>query len=250
MKNAELLEEIQTLKNTLCSRATGGNADDAHYIPSRAKLSKLPRIWAALPVCVRTCRDLSSFWSFIKPKFSTYQERRRYLETEFAPVLNMLETAEAAPADGTTMELLSKLDLEHVATAWQKALERRESDPEGAITIARTLLEAVCKHILDHSGQTYDDKAELPALYAKTAELLSLAPNQHTEKIFKQILGSCQAVVEGLGSLRNRLSDAHGRGKKGVKPQRRHAALAVNLAGTMATFLVETWLTRQASSKI
>jgi hypothetical protein len=63
--------------------------------------------------------------------------------------------------------------------------------------------------------------------------------------VFKQILGGCTAVVEGLGSLRNRLSDSHGKGKAPVKPATRHAELAVNLAGATATFLVATWKVRK-----
>ena len=41
------------------------------------------------------------------------------------------------------------------------------------------------------------------------------------------------------------VSDARGRGPKPVRPAARHAALAVNLAGAMATFLVETWYERR-----
>jgi hypothetical protein len=48
-------------------------------------------------------------------------------------------------------------------------------------------------------------------------------------------------VVNGLASVRNRLSDAHGQGRKPVRPASRHAELAVNLAGTMALFLVATF---------
>ena len=81
----------------------------------------------------------------------------------------------------------------------------------------------------------------MPKLYKLTAEQLNLAPSQHTEKIFKQILGGCQTVVEGLGALRNKLGDAHGKGKRSVKPAARHAELAVNLAGAMATYLIRTW---------
>ena len=86
--------------------------------------------------------------------------------------------------------------------------------------------------------------ADSPRLYRVTAEALTLAPSQHTEQVFKQILGGCTSVVEGLGSLRNRLGDSHGKGKKGVKPAPRHAELAVNLAGAMAIYLVETWKIR------
>ena len=48
-------------------------------------------------------------------------------------------------------------------------------------------------------------------------------------------------MVEGLGAFRNREGDAHGRGRLNVKPLSRHAALAVNLAGSLASFLIETW---------
>jgi hypothetical protein len=51
-------------------------------------------------------------------------------------------------------------------------------------------------------------------------------------------------VIEGLGAVRNKLSDAHGRGKRSPKPAARHAELVVNLAGAMATFLVRTWRSR------
>lgn len=85
-------------------------------------------------------------------------------------------------------------------------------------------------------------------LYAATARTLNLAPDQHIEDIFKRILGGCHSVVDGLGATRNRLSDAHGRGKAAVRPPPRHAASAVNLAGAMATFLVETWMARRADA--
>ena len=69
-------------------------------------------------------------------------------------------------------------------------------------------LNLVCKHILDAAGVTYDDSADLPKLYALTAKQLNLSPSQHTEQLFKQILGGCQTIVEGLGAMRNRHSDA------------------------------------------
>jgi hypothetical protein len=46
--------------------------------------------------------------------------------------------------------------------------------------------------------------------------------------------------------MRNRLSDAHGRRRTAARPLERHANLAVNLAGAMATFLVETLEARKS----
>lgn len=51
-------------------------------------------------------------------------------------------------------------------------------------------------------------------------------------------------IVNGLGSLRNKISDAHGQGRAPIRPAVRHAQLAVNLAGSVASFLVETWESR------
>jgi len=74
---------------------------------------------------------------------------------------------------------------------------------------------------------------------------LNLAPSQHTEQTFKQILGGCSSIIEGLGSLRNKVGDAHGQGKINFKPSPRHAELAVNLAGTMSVFLFSSWKLKQ-----
>jgi len=159
--------------------------------------------------------------------------------------LDELEQSDLHPSHQPIQQTLAKVDSAHVQEAWRKALDRRMDDPEGAITAARTLLEAVCKHILDACAVAYDDKADLPKLHALTIGQLNLAPSQHTEPLFKTILGSCQSVVNSLGALRNQLGDAHGKAPRQVKPAPRHAELAVNLAGTMAAFLLATWEARQ-----
>jgi hypothetical protein len=82
---------------------------------------------------------------------------------------------------------------------------------------------------------------ELSELYKMTAKELNLSPDQHNEPIFKQILGGCSGIVNGLGTLRNKYGDAHGSSPITVKPKPRHAELAVNLAGTMALFLISTY---------
>jgi hypothetical protein len=95
----------------------------------------------------------------------------------------------------------------------------------------------------------YPDDADLPKLWFLCAEALNLAPDQHAEKLFKTILGNCQSIVNSIGSLRNKISDAHGQGRRSVKPKPRHAELAVNLAGTMAAFPVATWKERGPSQR-
>jgi len=239
-----LVEKVETLQNMLIATATG-EGSDTRYEELRREILNNPLTKGGLPRFVHTCRDLSQFWQFIKHKFGTYAERRQYIWAEFRPLLDALESRPNSPVQPSDEQVLSKLSGEAVQTVWHRALERRVSDPEGAITSARALLETVCKHILDDASVTHDDNADLPKLYRLTSEALNIAPSQHTEQVFKQILGGCTSVVEGLGALRNRLGDAHGGGKQRVKPAPRHAQLAVNLAGSMTSFLVATWEARK-----
>ena len=156
-----------------------------------------------------------------------------------------LEAIEQAPLDSLVGQALAAFNAASVHDIWTRALSRREQDPDGAITMARTLMETVCKHVLDAEKADYKETDDLPMLYGKAAKLLNLAPSQNTEEVFRRILGGCHTVVETLGTLRNKVGDAHGRSGKPVRPAPRHAALAVNLAGAMATFIVETWQAKQ-----
>jgi hypothetical protein len=150
------------------------------------------------------------------------------------------------PADEEISKALLAFNPGEIHARWQEALTRRASDPRAAITSARTLLEDTCKWILHEANETFKDDDDLPALYRRLAKMLKLAPDDHTEEVFRQILGSCQSIVVSLGAIRNKLGDAHSQGPMRAKPSPRHAELAVNLAGTMATFLIATWEARRS----
>jgi hypothetical protein len=199
-----------------------------------------------VPDFVRRHRDLGQFWQFIKFKLATYGERRVFIWDSFRPLIDYLEALDRSPGAQPIGDALRAFDPDIVHAAWQKALDRRTSDPEGAITAARTLLESVCKHVLERTDIQYADDSDLPKLWAAAAESLNLAPHQHQEKLFKAILGNCQSVVNSLGALRNKIGDAHGTGRRPIKPWARHAELAVNLAGAMAAILVATLKDKEA----
>lgn len=238
-----LLDRVLRFRNGLVTFATGGTFDggDDAYKDQRRALARDPVVKVRLPAFVRRCDDLGQFWAFIKHEFPTYQARREYLWGEFRPLVQHLEADERSPGAEVVSVALGAFDAEGVQAAWRKALDRRAADPDGAITAARTLLETVCKHVLDDTDTTYPADADLPKLWGLTANLLNLAPAQHQEKVFREILGSCQSVVNSIGAIRNRVGDAHGQGRRPVKPKPRHAELAVNLAGAMAAFIVATW---------
>lgn len=245
-KNKNNYEQASFFKDTLIHLATNdkccGTRED--YIPLRKHFRDNPSTKNLLPKWINENRNADEFCDFIKEEYSTYPERRRFIRNEMNHLLEYCETTQNLPfpPEKSITDVLKKFDEESINQAWHKALERKTADPEGAITIARTILESVCKHILDEKKIDYDsNKIELSELYKKTATELNLSPSQHTEGIFKQILGGRSGIINGLGLLRNKLGDAHGTGKQPIKPAPRHAELAVNLSGAMALYLIETF---------
>ncbi|MEX2410245.1 MAG: abortive infection family protein [Candidatus Paceibacterota bacterium] len=234
-------ERAEYLQNTLTNHATNdGASNNKHYKTLRRYFLDNHNTKPLVPNWVRTKRDLSHFWQFIKNKFPTYAERREFIWGEFSPLLEYLEQGNKTPHKSSIEDSLDTLSSDYVNLIWQKSMQRIKNDPEGAITSARTLIEAVLKHILEELDINYPDNPDLHELYKIVAEELQLTPEQHEEKIFKQILGSCSGLIGGLGNLRNSLGDAHGKGSKSYSPGPRHAELAVNLSGSMCLFLVKT----------
>jgi hypothetical protein len=250
-RQSEAFEAAESLMLMMISLATDGEADPSDYKAMRATILSDPKAKAAAPRFIRTCRDPSAFWAFIKSHASgpgCWDVRRTFIREQFEPLLDALERFEETPLEDLVHESARKVNAESVQADWRKALERRTRDPDGAVTAARALLESVCKTILDDGGVPYTTKDDLPALYRKVAKLLRLAPSDYSEEQFKRILGGCTSVVEGLGSVRNVAGDAHGRGRASYRPAGRHAALAVNLAGSMALFLMQTEEARYAEA--
>jgi hypothetical protein len=244
MPGEEVLEAASELLHFMVARVTdGGEVDKHEFADARKKVLADRTGKKVAPECIRFCREPDAVWSYIKgqdPELPTYESRRVFLRKEFAPLLDALESFDEAPIDELVADQAKGLNAVSIERTWAKALDRRHSDPEGAITLARTTLESVCKTILDDRRVAYKDRDDLPKLYKKVSTSLGIAPSDHTQEQFKAILGGCTTVVQELGSLRNRVSDSHGPGRVAYNPAPRHAALAVNLAGSMALFLMQT----------
>jgi len=239
----EPLGRAMALRNGLVSLCEGrGNMEDAVYCLLRREFMNDPAVSSLVPRFVRAAQDTGAMWAYLKDYSGQWEPRRQFVRNEFAPLIDRLERG-ATFAETVISDGIATFDAEAITGAWNKALARREDDPEGAITAARTLLESVCKHVLqDAEGHpTYGPNDDLPKLCRQVTELLNIAPSQHSEEAFKRILGGATSVVEGLGTLRNKLGDSHApEGRKKVRVAPRHATLVVTMAGSMALFLIDT----------
>ena len=111
-------------------------------------------------------------------------------------------------------------------------------DYDGAITNARSLIEAILTEIekeLDVNSKAYD--GDLTKLYKRVVILMNLDPSQkEASTAVKQIFSGLNSIISGIASLRNKMSDAH---VATYKPSKHHAKLAVNSAKTIVDFLLE-----------
>jgi hypothetical protein len=181
-QKVSLLDEVLRLESLLIAFATGGGREDAEYGQLRGNLVHNAAVRDKLPTFVRQCRNLSQFWAMLTKQYGTYKERREFLWTSFAPLIDELEFLGRSGATIPIRDALEAFDPDRVHVIWEKANSRTTSDPEGAHTAARTLIETVCKYILDDLNVPYPDDIDLPKLWAIAAEALKLAPQQHEEQ--------------------------------------------------------------------
>jgi len=197
---------------------------------------------------------------------------RNYLETEFDvskaleyinqffaydgfQVIQVKGIAKIRDSAGQTVEFnpkgQSKEEDVHVFIDEQitKAEEKiQEGDYDGAITNARSLMEAVLIDIekaLDTTPPAYD--GDLPKLYKRVQKLLNLEPGRKDiSEPLKQVLSGIISIINGLAGLSNRMGDRHART---YKPAKHHAVLMVNSAKTISNFLLNTMQFQQLKAK-
>jgi hypothetical protein len=107
--------------------------DDSAYQRLRRELLDQANIRDKMPEFVRRYHDLGRFWQFIKRRFKHYAERREFIWGSFGALIDYLEGLDRSPDSQRISETLQAFDPDSVHVAWQKALDRRVADPEGAI---------------------------------------------------------------------------------------------------------------------
>ena len=135
-------------------------------------------------------------------------------------------------------DILSDQYVQELAAKCEQRLARGDFD--GAVTIGRTVLEAILAELEKRlTGSSNDYDGDLPKQFKSVCKLLRLDDKRKDlDDRFKDVVRGLVAVVHGLAPLRNKLSDGHARVHK---PAPHHARLVVNAAKTVAAFLVESY---------
>lgn len=125
-----------------------------------------------------------------------------------------------------------------VRRTWAKAQERVPTDPEGAITAARSFVETACRHILEDRDIVPSKTGDLIELYGQVAEALGLRAERGRSTPIDQIFRGMSSTVNGLAAMRNEYGDSHGKSPAQIGADRSTAQLAVSSAGLIVEYLI------------
>jgi hypothetical protein len=130
-------------------------------------------------------------------------------------------------------------------------LDRIAGAMDTDVPVAISGAEATTKTVLHELGETYDERADVPALVRAAQKALqldpsSLAPSAKGAETTKRILSNLSQVAIGIAELRNEYGPDHGRTTPTVGLGPRHAHLAVGAATTYCRMLLETLEARRS----
>ena len=124
----------------------------------------------------------------------------------------------------------------------QKCMKRlHEMDFTGTITVARTLLEQITREIIIQQGKSFSDNDDIKTLINKCLKSLDFDVSQMSDdlkEVYGKINSGFSTVSQGLGCMRNCMSDSHG---STCVATENDAILAVNVSRTMSSFLLNRY---------
>jgi len=173
--------------------------------------------------------------------------------TQHRELLNQLLArileGKAIPARAGLAKTADILNFDTVQRDIDRALKAAERDPESAVTSASSTLESVCRSILVELGQPLPAKKDIRTLFRAVAQHLQLGADRSDldraiAEDVKTILGGLATITQGIGALRTKFGDAHGRERGYARIDGRIADLAINASSTISLFLLETWQKR------
>ena len=146
--------------------------------------------------------------------------------------------ARANILDGSIIEIIDQQ-----VRAIEDAIDRV---PDFAFDLAKTLVESVCKTILEDLGRPADPKWDAPRIMKETTTFLSMLPPGHpnavkTRDAITKTLNGLHTALHGLCALRNDYGlSSPGRDGFSARLDIRQATLAAQAADTIVAFLYRT----------
>lgn len=229
---------------------------DKEYQEARIIILKAYRtIELKLPEVIKRCRDVREFIYYYGSRNYDYNYSHFDALGEISDIFNaVLDYLEEQNIEIKIIkiecDIPNELTYQKLIDKVQRCDERIEQrDYSGAITLARSVVEGVCKEIiLNLTNEQLTGKEDLLKLFKIVRNQLNLNPdNEKLKRPLQEVLSGLIKVVEGLNAIRNTNGDAH---YNKNKVSLHHALLVVNSAKTLVTFLFDTYEYQRERKKL
>ena len=116
----------------------------------------------------------------------------------------------------------------------------RDGNFDRSITSSLSSLESTMRIIHDQMEQELPNKKQLSELWKSARKILKMDELASKKKV-ESLMNAMNGVVIHLGSLRNDLSDSHGKGLFSPQVSESIAELALNISATMSTMAIRRY---------
>lgn len=152
--------------------------------------------------------------------------------------------------DALIASMLRGQPIDTIQREWDRAKLSVVSDSADALTAASSMIEATYKFILHDMGHSFPSNQEMRGLSKTVHQLLHISPDLEADEDFRALFQGTISIVQSVNSLRTKIGDAHGASPTRRHPVARHARLAVNVAGAVCVFLLETYQEMKTEASI
>lgn len=163
-------------------------------------------------------------------------------------VASMATRPASAMAEGFA-KLAQEFGYDRIQSDWRTAQNEAISDPDRAIGLACTLVEDTAHFVLNKLSAPVPADKGLMSLMKAVGKALKLDPSDQAHSEVRQLCQGLTTTVQAVGSLRNGHSEFHGRSPEAQSLTPDIAALAVNGAGVVATFLMRRLLEHERAAR-
>lgn len=139
----------------------------------------------------------------------------------------------------TLEDYLKKGDFKSIEVEFERAISNINSDPHSSITAASAIIESVLKHYIERNNLLMPSKMNISLLWQTVRQHLTLNRDAQLNDDQKKILTGVTTIIDGVGAFRSHIGSAHGRGVAPPTISTHEARLAINVAHSITTFVMD-----------
>ncbi len=142
-------------------------------------------------------------------------------------------------ATKTLEDYLKNGDFKSIEVEFERAVSNISTDPHSSITAASAIIESVLKYYIERNNLTMPNRMNIGPLWQTVRQHIPLNRNAQLSDDQNKILTGVTSIIDGVGAFRSHIGSAHGRGSTPPTISVHEARLAINVAHSITTFLMD-----------